>query len=55
MIGIPVPTELPPNPGLRAPDRAKILLVDDSPENLISLEAALEVLGQELVLAQSGM
>src|ERR1700682_3641370 len=33
----------------------KILLVDDSPENLISLEAALEILGQELVLAQSGM
>ena len=36
-------------------ERAKILLVDDSAENLISLEAALEGLGQELVLAQSGM
>ncbi len=36
-------------------DRVKILLVDDSPENLISLEAALDGLGQELVLAQSGM
>lgn len=35
-------------------DRVKILLVDDSPENLVSLEAALESLGQELVLAQSG-
>jgi PAS domain S-box-containing protein len=35
-------------------DRAKVLLVDDSPENLVSLEAALEGLGQELVLAQSG-
>jgi two-component system sensor histidine kinase/response regulator len=35
-------------------DQAKILLVDDSPENLVSLEAALEGLGQELVLAQSG-
>src|SRR6266702_4711777 len=35
-------------------DPAKILLVDDSRENLISLEAALEGLGQELVLAQSG-
>lgn len=34
--------------------REKILLVDDSRENLVSLEAALEVLGQELVLAQSG-
>ena len=38
----------------QAPDRAKILLVDDSPENLVALEAALEGLGQELVLAQSG-
>ena len=38
----------------RAPERAKILLVDDTPENLISLEAALEGLGQELVLASSG-
>ncbi len=37
-----------------AHDRVKILLVDDSPENLVSLEAALESLGQELVLARSG-
>src|SRR5271155_4937182 len=36
-------------------DRIKILLVDDSPENLVSLEAALDGLGQELVLARSGM
>ena len=35
-------------------ERVKILLVDDSPENLVSLEAALERLGQELVLAGSG-
>src|SRR5277367_5621629 len=35
-------------------DRVKILLVDDTPENLISLEAALDGLGQELVLANSG-
>jgi PAS domain S-box-containing protein len=35
--------------------RIKILLVDDTPENLVSLEAALEGLGQELVLANSGM
>src|ERR1700683_3304916 len=41
--------------GPRAPHREKILLVDDSRDNLISLEAALETLGQELVLAQSGM
>src|SRR6202047_4201932 len=38
-----------------APERVKILLVDDTPENLISLEAALDGLGQELVLARSGM
>lgn len=43
-----------------APDSAvpatkvKILLVDDTPENLVSLEATLETLGQELVLANSG-
>src|SRR5580704_6741925 len=37
-----------------APERIKILLVDDTPENLISLEAALDGLGQELVLANSG-
>ena len=36
-------------------ERVKILLVDDTPENLISLEAALDGLGQELVLAKSGM
>ncbi|HEV2690916.1 MAG TPA: ATP-binding protein [Bryobacteraceae bacterium] len=36
-------------------DRVKILLVDDTSENLVSLEAALENLGQDLVLAHSGM
>jgi PAS domain S-box-containing protein len=35
-------------------NRVKILLVDDTPENLVSLEAALETLGEELVLARSG-
>src|SRR5580704_13023025 len=34
--------------------RMKILLVDDTPENLVSLEAALSGLGEELVLARSG-
>ncbi len=34
--------------------RVKILLVDDTPENLVSLEAALSGLDQELVLAGSG-
>src|SRR5258708_23237133 len=32
----------------------KILLVDDTPENLVSLEAALGALGEQLVLANSG-
>src|ERR1700730_6680855 len=36
-------------------DPVKILLVDDTPDNLVSLEAALEGLGQKLVLANSGM
>jgi PAS domain S-box-containing protein len=34
--------------------KMKILLVDDTPENLVSLEAALDGLNQELVLAHSG-
>jgi PAS domain S-box-containing protein len=45
---------LRPVPEITNPDRVKILLVDDTPDNLVSLEAALEVLGQELVLARSG-
>ncbi len=32
----------------------KVLLVDDTPENLVSLEAALDGLGEDLVLARSG-
>lgn len=38
----------------RERNRVKILLVDDTPENLVSLEAALDSLGEELVLANSG-
>ena len=34
--------------------RVKILLVDDTPDNLVSIEAALSGLGEELVLASSG-
>src|SRR5450432_425233 len=34
--------------------RIKILLVDDTPDNLVSLEAALYGLGEELVMAHSG-
>ncbi len=36
------------------PQRAKILLVDDRPANLLALETILEDLGQELVKATSG-
>ena len=54
LLKSPMPTEIPENQDRRAPDRAKILLVDDTPENLIALEAALEGLGQHLVLAKSG-
>src|SRR5579871_3508978 len=34
--------------------RMKILLVDDTPDNLVSIEAALSGLGEEIVLAGSG-
>ncbi len=44
-----------PLPESPSRDRMKILLVDDTPDNLVSLEAALDGLGQELVLARSGM
>lgn len=42
------------NPEPTAEPKVKILLVDDTPENLVSLEAALSGLGQDLVLANSG-
>jgi PAS domain S-box-containing protein len=35
-------------------ERIKILLVDDTPDNLVSIEAALNGLGEDLVLASSG-
>ena len=39
-----------------APDeRMKILVVDDTPENLVSLAAALEDLNEHVVMARSGM
>lgn len=43
-----------PAPTAAAERRMKILLVDDTPENLVSLEATLSGLGEELVLARSG-
>src|SRR5437773_1732620 len=48
----------PTRPSGRQPvdcdDRAKILVVDDLPENLLSYQAILEELGQDLILAHSG-
>jgi PAS domain S-box-containing protein len=44
--------EPPPKADLQ---KVKLLLVDDSPENLTALEATLESLGQELVKATSGV
>ncbi len=44
-----------PFPSLRLKDQPRVLLVDDSAENLVSLEAALDGLGGELVTARSGM
>jgi PAS domain S-box-containing protein len=52
---------MPPSMSLEAnhlsalsPGKVKILLVDDTPDNLVSLGAALDALNQELVFAQSG-
>jgi CheY-like chemotaxis protein len=41
------------DPAVELP-RARILMVDDRPENLFALEAILEPLGHELVRANSG-
>jgi PAS domain S-box-containing protein len=52
-------TEHPDNTSMDAERRmkpeARVLLVDDSPENLVSLEAALDGLDADLVSARSGM
>jgi PAS domain S-box-containing protein len=45
-------TQAVPEPAVEP--RIKILLVDDTPENLVALEAALGGLGEQLVLAKSG-
>src|SRR5215475_11603138 len=49
-----VANALEPAGGSVIEPRMKILLVDDTAENLVSLEAALSGLGEELVLAHSG-
>lgn len=36
------------------PEKVKILLVDDNPDNLVSLEAALDTLNEDLISARSG-
>ena len=48
------PRAMPMEPDFPADSRMKILLVDDTPENLVSLEAALGGLQEDLVMAQSG-
>ncbi len=56
-----IPARIPPNandlPSMSAAvasEKVRILLVDDNEDNLISLEAALDVLGEQLILARSG-
>ena len=41
-------------PVTSAESEVKVLLVDDTPENLVALEAALQGIGEQLVLAHSG-
>src|SRR5579862_3652207 len=47
--------EMRPAEPIEAPEqKVKILLVDDQPDNLLSAEAVLESLGEEIVKANSG-
>ena len=41
-------------PSVAAEGKVKILLVDDNADNLVSLEAALEILDEKMVIARSG-
>src|SRR5438270_12317359 len=46
--------DIPPPADPVPPPRAKILIVDDQPANLLALEAILEDLGRDLVRSNSG-
>ena len=50
-IAVPEARALAP---VASTDQVKILLVDDQPENLLSAEAVLETLGQQIIKAESG-
>src|SRR5207237_7810689 len=45
---------LPPPAAAAEDDKTNILLVDDRPDKLLSLQTILEELGQNIVIAQSG-
>jgi len=54
---IAMPEETPRTAARTVPEehgRVKLLLVDDDPSNLLALQAILEPLGQDLMLAQTG-
>lgn len=51
---LPNTNDLPSGNDTVSNEKVKILLVDDNEDNLVSLEAALEVLGEQLILARSG-
>jgi signal transduction histidine kinase len=54
MITVEHVGEQTPAPSKAGLERARILVVDDQPDNLLSVEAVLEQLGEEIVTAQSG-